>query len=76
VKTLNAPKRNSQSQITKPSLLQVVKSVLAAAIGVQSKKNYQSDFASSTIVPYVLAGIIFVVLFILILLLWVNSMLA
>ncbi|WP_196157842.1 DUF2970 domain-containing protein [Reinekea sp. G2M2-21] len=45
----------------KPSALQVAKSVMAAAIGVQSNKNRVEDFQSTTIWPFVAGGIIFTV---------------
>lgn len=60
----------------KPTLWQVVKSVAASAIGVQSSKNYEQDFASNNPVPYIIVGIIFVIGFITTLVLWVNYMLA
>ena len=56
----------------RPSTLQVVKSVLAAAVGVQSEKNRQRDFQSSTIWPFIIGGIIFTVLFVVGLIALVN----
>ena len=49
----------------KPSLWQVIRSVLAAAIGVQSEKNRKEDFHSSSIWPFIAGGIVFTVLFVL-----------
>jgi hypothetical protein len=46
----------------KASLWQVVKSVFASMIGVQSESNRQADFEQTSFVPYVVVGIIFVVL--------------
>ena len=47
-------------------LSHIIKSVLAAAIGVQSKKNQQKDFNSrQAIYIYIAAGIIFTTLFVL-----------
>lgn len=43
----------------------LVLSVLAAAIGVQSNKNREQDFQSNSIVPYIIGGILFTVLFVL-----------
>ena len=40
-------------------------STLAAAIGVQSKANKERDFASGRVAPFVCAGVIFTLLFIL-----------
>ena len=39
-------------------------SVLASAFGVQSHRNYQRDFGQSSIVPYVIVGVVFVVIFV------------
>jgi hypothetical protein len=50
-----------------PSLWQVAKSVLAAMLGVQKSENYQRDFQYGKPHQYIILGIIFVILFILIL---------
>jgi hypothetical protein len=42
----------------------IVLSAMAAAFGVQSRKNLEQDERSQSILPYVLAGIIFTALFI------------
>ena len=42
----------------------VVLSTLAAAFGVQSKRNLERDQDSQSILPYVLAGLIFTALFV------------
>ena len=50
----------------KLSFLHVFTSVLAAAVGVQSKKNQQKDFnAKGSIYIYIVAGVVFTVLFVL-----------
>ena len=41
-------------------------------MGVQSQKNYEEDFAEQSVVPFVVTGIILVILFILSLVLLVN----
>lgn len=46
-----------------PTFGRLVLSVLAAAIGVQSNKNREQDFQSNSILPYIIGGIIFTVLF-------------
>ena len=47
------------------SLWQVVKSVLASFLGVQTHQNYQEDFTqANSIVPFVLVGIVMVILLI------------
>ncbi len=49
----------------KPSFLSIVRSTLAAAIGVQSSKNRERDFTQGSPLAFITAGIIFTVLFIL-----------
>ena len=52
-------------ELTKRSILDVIKSVAASAIGVQSSANRERDFQQDSVVPYVLVGVLFVVLFVL-----------
>jgi hypothetical protein len=47
-----------------PNFLQIVGSVLAAGFGVQSRKNRERDFKQGNLKTFVIAGIIFTVLFI------------
>lgn len=42
----------------------IVLSTMAAAIGVQSQKNKERDFASGRVAPFIVAGLIFTVLFV------------
>ena len=56
-----------------PSLLQVIGSVLAAGFGVQSSKNRKRDFQHGKPIVYIIAGIIFTVLFILTIYLIVST---
>ncbi len=49
----------------KPGFLNIVQSVLASAFGVQSQQKYQQDFSQSAIAPYIVVGIVFVVLLVL-----------
>ncbi len=51
--------------MSKPSLKQVVQSVFAAAIGVQSKANRERDFEGGSLSSYLVVGAIATVLFIL-----------
>jgi len=51
--------------MTKPSLLHVVKSVFAAALGVQSDKNREIDFQHGSLPAYLVVGLIGTILFIL-----------
>ncbi|WP_395340081.1 DUF2970 domain-containing protein [Ningiella sp. W23] len=48
-----------------PSVWQLIKAVLAGFMGVQTHSNYEQDFTeASSVVPYVIAGILFVILLI------------
>ncbi len=51
--------------MSKPSLLHVIKSVIAAGIGVQSNKNREIDFEHGSLSSYIIVGFIATVLFIL-----------
>ncbi|MDP2561840.1 DUF2970 domain-containing protein [Psychrobium sp. 1_MG-2023] len=42
----------------KPSILQVVFSVFAALVGIQSDRNRQRDFTQGHIVQYIIAGVL------------------
>lgn len=42
----------------------IIQSTLAAAIGVQSKKNRERDFEEGSAGTYIVAGIVFTALFI------------
>jgi len=53
--------------MSKPTLKQVIQSVLAAFIGVQSKENRQRDFEHGSLSSYLIVGAIATVLFILML---------
>ncbi|KXI29194.1 DUF2970 domain-containing protein [Paraglaciecola hydrolytica] len=48
----------------KAKLFDVFKSVAASMFGVQSAKNRERDFQQSSIVPYIVVGVIFVLLLI------------
>lgn len=52
----------------------VVKSVAASAIGVQSNENREHDFQQKSPLPYIVVGVVFVILFITSILLVVNSL--
>lgn len=59
---MNKPKQEAQ----KPKLLHVVSSIFAGMFGVQSQRNRQRDFSHSSPLPFILAGISFILLFVLI----------
>ncbi len=48
----------------KPSILQVVKSVLAAGFGVQSDANRERDFSRGNAGTFIIAGIIGTIIFV------------
>lgn len=50
--------------MAQPGILQVLKSVLAAFVGIQSKENRELDFSEGKVSHYIIAGIVMVVLFI------------
>ena len=54
------------------ALMHLIVSTLAAAIGVQSKKNLEQDFSQSSFLPFIIAGVLFTVVFVLTLVLIVN----
>ncbi|TQV81286.1 DUF2970 domain-containing protein [Exilibacterium tricleocarpae] len=60
----------------KPSFFQIVLSTIAAAFGVQSDKNRQRDFKHGSVLPYIVAGIIFTVGFVLAVVLVVQVVLS
>ena len=61
--------------MSKPTLKQVIQSVLAAAIGVQSNANRERDFEQGSLTSYLIVGAIATVLFIVILLAIVSLIL-
>lgn len=54
-----------EKTMSKPNIVQVIKSVLSAAIGVQSGDNRERDFTQGSFTTYVIAGIVFTILFVL-----------
>jgi len=48
-----------------PSVLEVAKSVVSAAFGVQSSENHERDFANGNPLAYIIGGIIFTIFFVL-----------
>lgn len=62
----------SDKSAQKPRFWDVIVSVLAALLGVQSEKNRQRDFNHGNPAVYVAIGAVFVVLFVLTLVAIVN----
>ena len=60
--TTEQEKNNTEGKLP---LTHIIVSVLAAAIGVQSRNNQEKDFSTKgSIVTYIVAGIIFTVVFV------------
>lgn len=59
--------------MSKPTMLNVIKSVFAAAIGVQSDKNRQRDFEHGNLASYIIVGIVFTVIFVILLVFLVSK---
>lgn len=55
---------HDQDPDKKPTALQLIGSVLSAAVGIQSSKNRERDFKHGKIRTFVMAGVIYVALFI------------
>lgn len=65
-----------EQQGAKPSWADIVKSTLAAALGVQSSKNRERDFSRGSLPVYIVSGIIFTALFITVLVVIVRIIVA
>ncbi|MBL3556824.1 MULTISPECIES: DUF2970 domain-containing protein [Marinobacter] len=59
-----------------PGVLKVMQSILAGALGVQSDKRREEDFGSHSPWPYIIAGILFTVGFVVTLIVVVNVVLS
>ena len=59
---MNIPERDAKTP--KPSFFQIMLSVMSAAIGVQSAEVRARDFQTDSPLPFILAGIIFTVVFV------------
>ncbi len=73
---MTKPTEQDQQGVEKLSFLQVVGSVLAGALGVQSCKNRQRDFAQNSFMPFIVGGVIFTIVFVGSILLLVNVFLS
>lgn len=59
-----------------PGVFKVIQSILAGALGVQSDKRREEDFSSHSPWPYIIAGILFTVGFVVTLVVVVKLVLA
>lgn len=62
-----APEQRKDSEESKPDIpfWRAVISVLQASFGVQSSRNRERDFKSRSIMPFVVAALLFTVIFVL-----------
>lgn len=67
--------RYSDEPPNKPTLWQIVSSVMAAGFGVQSQVNRERDFTSGSASHYIIVGIVATILFIVTLIGIVNLVL-
>ena len=57
--------KENEKQEKPPTAIEVGLSVIAAAFGVQSSKNRERDFSRGNPLVFIMAGLIFTVLFVL-----------
>lgn len=62
--------------MSKPSIFQTIKSILAAFIGVQTEQNRKIDFEQGSPTTYIIAGLIFTVLFVSVIVFVVSKVLS
>ena len=74
-KETNPENSSEHSEGGPPSLFQLVLSVMAAAIGVQTKARRERDFRTNSPLPFILAGLLFTIAFVATLILVVNLVL-
>ena len=55
---------NPKNKSSKFNFSEVIKSVLAAAIGIQSLQNQKKDFKSNKAYIYIIFGLVFTVIFV------------
>lgn len=73
---MTAPDSNPDPDNNKPlSLREVVGSIMAALLGVQSSRNYARDFSRGTAGQYIVVGVIATILLVLLIYLAVKMIL-
>lgn len=55
---------DDHSENQRPTLTQLIGSVLSAAVGIQTSKSRERDFKHGKASSFVIAGVLFVVLFV------------
>ena len=64
---------NPKNKSCKLKFFEVIKSVLAAAIGIQSLQNQKKDFKSNKAYIYIIFGFVFTIVFVTILIIVVKT---
>jgi hypothetical protein len=64
VEMVGDEERQESQKPRKAGFWQVVKSVMAGALGVQARHRQEEDFASHSPLPFIVGGLIFTALFI------------
>ena len=59
--------------MSKPTVIDVIKSVVAAAAGIQSNENRKKDLEHGSLASYVIVGLVFTVLFVLMIVFLVSK---
>jgi hypothetical protein len=68
---------DNEQQTEQPlTLMQLIGSALAAASGVQSSKNRARDFSRGTPLQFIIVGVLFTAVFVLLLIGFVNLLLS
>lgn len=65
-----------QSRPRNPGVLKIMQSIIAGAFGVQSDKRRQEDFSSHSPLPYIIAGLLFTIGFVVTLVIVVKLVLS
>ncbi|BES71570.1 hypothetical protein RE428_25880 [Marinobacter nanhaiticus D15-8W] len=65
---MNKPEHNDaarpEGRPRRPGVFKVIQSILAGAFGVQSDRRREEDFSSGSPLTYIVAGIVFVLVFV------------
>ncbi|WP_297794160.1 DUF2970 domain-containing protein [uncultured Marinobacter sp.] len=68
--------RNEKPSSGHPGVLKIMQSIIAGAFGVQSDKRRQEDFSSHSPLPYIVAGLLFTIGFVVTLVIVVKLVLS
>ncbi|MDG4550701.1 MAG: DUF2970 domain-containing protein [Candidatus Contendobacter sp.] len=69
------PQHVSQHPLPRPSLIQVILSVLASFFGVQNRQNFERDFKHGKAAHYIVVGLVMTIVLIVVLASLVNLVL-